>query len=146
MAYLVFISHAGPGGGATLGTDVWVANRIGEDAKQCGAQYFLDHLHVTLDGHDFEEQIVEKLKDARELWVLLTERSMQRRYVWLEIGAAWGLGIPIIPIVSEATKKTILHADNVPLLIQRRQMVVLDDIAAYQKFLDDFRKRVQGVR
>lgn len=49
-------------------------------------------------GDDFVEQIREELQGARELWILVTPSSIKSEWVLTEWGAAWALGMKIIPI------------------------------------------------
>jgi hypothetical protein len=60
---LVFISHSS--------ADTWVAKQIAREIEACGARPFLDESHVHA-GADFEEDILNFLKRAHELVVLLT--------------------------------------------------------------------------
>lgn len=49
-------------------------------------------------GDDFAEQIREELQSARELWLLVTPTSIKSEWVLTEWGAAWALGMKIVPI------------------------------------------------
>jgi len=79
--WLIFVSHAG--------LDTWVARQIAKHLVAAGAKPFLDEAHIAV-GEDFEEEILGALDRCREVLVLLTPWSLQRPYVWAEIGVAWG--------------------------------------------------------
>lgn len=79
-ARLVFVSHSGE--------DTWVARQVARCIADCGAKPFLDQADIAV-GADFEEDIREFLDQADELVVLFTPWSLERPYVWVEIGAAW---------------------------------------------------------
>lgn len=118
----VFVSHAG--------TDAWVAKCIEQEIKGCGAVPFLDEADIGV-GEDFEEHIRAALNSAKELLVLLTPWALERRYVWAEIGAAWGRGIPIVVILHGITASELQSDPRVPGILKRRNLVDLNDIDEY---------------
>lgn len=81
VGFTVFISHSA--------VDTWVARQIAGHIQVSGASTFLDEADVQI-GDDFEERIVEAARNCNELLVLLTPWSIQRPYIWMEIGAVWG--------------------------------------------------------
>ena len=91
MAYRVFISHGW--------SDLWVAQqierRIRQDAK---AATFIDAFDIA-KGDDFEDRIFGEMDRVQELVVLLTPWSVDRNWVWVEIGAARAKDCRIVPIL-----------------------------------------------
>lgn len=71
------------------------ARRIRQDAK---ADLFLDVYDIA-KGDDFENQIFQSLPDCHELIALLTPWSVNRNWVWTEIGAARVLGKRILGVL-----------------------------------------------
>lgn len=67
------------------GEDTWVARQIAREIELHGARPFLDKADVDV-GAEFEEDIREFLDEADELLVLFTPWSLERPYVWAEIG------------------------------------------------------------
>lgn len=130
--WLVFISHAG--------TDTWVAKQIAEKIEACGASTFLDEAHIAV-GEDFEERILQALDRANELLVLLTPWSLNRPYVWAEIGAAWGKRTPIIGVLHGLTPEQLHTQAEVPILIKRRDLI---DINHLDDYFSQLRKRIAG--
>lgn len=131
--WLVFISHAG--------TDTWVAKQIAEKIEACGANTFLDEAHIDI-GEDFEERILQALDQANELLVLLTPWSLNRPYVWAEIGAAWGKRTPIIGILHGLIPEQLHAQVGVPLLIKRRNLI---DINHLDDYFSQLRKHIAGL-
>ena len=84
LDYNVFISHSGE--------DLWVAKQIEKYVSSKGCKTFLDDDDIDI-GEDFEGVILNELRKSDELLVLFTPWSRHRPYVWMEIGAAWGLGL-----------------------------------------------------
>ena len=121
-AWTVFISHSG--------TDTWIAKQIAREIEAHGATTFLDEANISI-GEDFEERILTALDRASELLVLLTPWSLQRAYIWAEIGAAWGRRIPIIGVLYGLTADDIQADTSVPNLLKRRDLVELNDIESY---------------
>jgi hypothetical protein len=87
---LVFISHAGE--------DTWIAQQIAREVASRGARPFLDQADIDV-GAEFEEDILRFLDRTNELIVLFTPWSLERPYVWAEIGAAWIRRIPIVVVL-----------------------------------------------
>jgi hypothetical protein len=56
------------------------SKQIAEHIEKAGARPFLDEAHIGV-GEDFEERILAALEQSRELVVLLTPWSLDRRYV-----------------------------------------------------------------
>ena len=128
--WVVFISHAG--------TDAWVARKIAEGVNACGAVSFLDEADIDI-GEDFEEDILAALDNAKELIVLLTPWSLERPYVWAEIGAAWGRRIPIVGILHGITAAELQAKASVPVILKRRNLISLNEVDGY---LAELKERV----
>ena len=114
--WTVFVSHAG--------SDTWVARQIAEHLRAAGAKPFLDEAHVAV-GEDFEEKILAALEESQELLVLLTPWSLQRPYVWVEIGAAWIRRIPIVGVLQGLTPEALHAQAGVPMLLKKRDLIVV---------------------
>ena len=120
--WTVFVSHAG--------ADTWVARQIAEHLRKAGARAFLDEAHIGV-GEDFEEKILAALEQSDELIVLLTPWSLDRRYVWAEIGAAWLRGIPVIGILYGLTREALQAQAGTPILLKKRNLVDINDLDRY---------------
>ncbi|MGA1870591.1 MAG: toll/interleukin-1 receptor domain-containing protein [bacterium] len=129
---LVFVSHSGE--------DTWVARQIAREIDACGATPFLDEADVDV-GAEFEEDIREFLDRAHELLVLFTPWSLERPYVWAEIGAAWIRRIPIVVVLHGLSQKDFQSQPNAPVFLKKRDIIKLNDIDEYFKQLAD---RVTG--
>src|SRR5215475_7054984 len=79
--YQVFISHAT--------ADKWIAKTICEKIENTGATTFRDDRDIS-GGDDIPEEIRRQIKRSKEIVVILTPESVDRRWVILEVGAAWG--------------------------------------------------------
>jgi|ERR1700754_4029653 hypothetical protein len=127
---LVFISHAGE--------DTWVAKQIAREVTDCGGTPFLDQADIDI-GAEFEDDIRAFLDQAHELIVLFTPWSLERPYVWAEIGAAWIRGIPIVVVLLGLTPAEFQGRPNTPVFLKKRDMLQLNQIDQY---LDQLRGRV----
>ena len=123
---LVFVSHSGE--------DTWVAPQIAREIEACGAEPFLDEAAID-SGADFEEEIRNFLERAHELVVLLTPWALERPYVWIELGAAWGRRIPIVALLLGITPGELQSRAGVPVLLKRRDLLQLNEIETYLKQL-----------
>src|SRR5687768_11867714 len=79
--YRVFVSHAT--------ADKWIAKAICERIESTGATTFRDDRDIA-GGDDIPEEIRRQIKQSKEIIVLLTPESIDRQWVTLEVGAAWG--------------------------------------------------------
>ena len=129
---LVFVSHSGE--------DTWVARQIAREIDDHGAKSFLDEANVQV-GEEFEESIRQFLDIADELLVLFTPWSLERPYVWAEIGAAWIRRIPIIVILYGLTIHQFQLRPANPVFLKKRDIVALNDIEDY---FDQLQLRASG--
>ena len=118
----VFVSHSGE--------DTWVARQIARGISDCGAYPFLDEADVEV-GAEFEEDIREFLDRGHELLVLVTPWSLDRPYVWAEIGAAWIRRIPIIVVLHGLSRRDFQAQPNVPVFLKKRDFITLNDVDDY---------------
>ncbi len=124
---LVFISHSGQ--------DTWVAKQIAREVEARGGTPFLDEAEIDV-GADFEEDILGFLEKAHELVVLLTPWSLDRPYVWAELGAAWGRRIPIVALLLGITPAELQSKPGIPVLLKKRNLVNLNEISTYLNQLE----------
>lgn len=86
----VFISHGKQ--------DSWIAGQVSKEISDLGATTFLDEANIK-KGDDFKKEIHAELAKCTELIALFTPWSLQRAWVWVEIGAAWGLEKRIVAVL-----------------------------------------------
>ncbi|MEQ8767900.1 MAG: toll/interleukin-1 receptor domain-containing protein [Planctomycetota bacterium] len=125
---LVFVSHSGE--------DTWVARQIAREIVACGARSFLDEADIDV-GAEFEEDIREFLDQADEFLVLFTPWSLERPYVWAEIGAAWIRRIPIVVVLHGMDAHAFQAQPNTPVFLKKRDIIGLNDIDQYFEQLRD---------
>jgi hypothetical protein len=125
--YQVFISHAT--------ADKWLARALCEKIESQGATTFRDDRDID-GGDDIPETIRRQIKLSRELVVLLTPNSVNRQWVTLEVGAAWGWSrnIRIVTVMCH------VDIDPIPGMIKSKKAIDLNDFDAY---LSELRKRVE---
>jgi hypothetical protein len=125
----VFISHAGK--------DTWIAHRLSQDIQALGAETFLDAVDVET-GDEAEARMRDGLDRCSELVVLLTPNSVDRPYVWIEIGVAWIQRKRIIGILYGLTRRELVSREGAPALLQGIQLreLTVDDVGKYLKELE----------
>lgn len=128
---LIFVSHSGQ--------DTWIARQIAREITASGAESFLDQADIDI-GAEFEEEILEFLDRADELLVLITPWSLERPYVWAEIGAAWIKRIPIVVILYGISTNEF-QSKPMPIFLKKRDMIDLNDIDQY---FEQLRLRVRA--
>lgn len=132
---LVFVSHSG--------ADTWVAMQIAREISSCGATAFLDQAEIDI-GENFEEKIRASLKQADELLVLLTPWALERPYVWAELGAVWGKGLPIIGILYGMSITELQSKPGIPIFLKAENLVEINNIEVYFKQLKQRTQRKKG--
>ena len=118
----MFISHAS--------RDSWMARTLGEKVGACGAEFFLDAVDVEV-GDDIAIRIREGLGRCTELLVLLTPSSVDRRWVWIEIGSAWFQGKRVIGVVQGMTVEELLKQPDLPGVLSQKHLVDINDVDRY---------------
>ena len=122
MAVKVFISHSS--------VDTWVAKQIASHIHSCGVETFLDEAS-THYGDDFEQRILSAVRECEELLVLITPWSVERPYVWMEIGAFWGSQRRIVGVLHGITAKALAAHERMPVALKRSHLIDLNDIESY---------------
>jgi hypothetical protein len=125
--YQVFVSHAT--------ADKWIARILCEKLELVGATTFRDDRDID-GGDDIPEEIRRQIKRSRELIVLLTPKSVDRTWVKLEIGAAWGWSKSLRIVV------VLYHVDvdPIPDMLKSKKAIPLNDLDEY---LDEVERRVK---
>jgi hypothetical protein len=118
--YQVFVSHAT--------ADKWVAKAICEKLEATGASTFRDDRDIN-GGDDIPEEIRQQIKRSQEMVVLLTPESIDRPWVLLECGAAWGWRKRIIPILDH------VDIDPIPEIFKSKKVIKINDFDNYLKEL-----------
>lgn len=128
--YQVFVSHAT--------ADKWVATVICEKIEATGASTFRDDRDID-GGDDIPENIRQQITRSREMVVLLTPESVDRQWVSLEVGAAWGRrsNYRIVTILDH------VGTDRIPELIKSKRAIRINDIDLYLRNLSSRVKKAK---
>lgn len=131
MPYTVFISHAS--------RDRWAAGQVAKELKAVGASCFLDS-EALETGDPIDANLKEALRSADELLVLLTPTALERPYLWLEMGVAWGRETRIIGILFGMTTAELAVRDGTPGFMKD---IVLRDIEDLERYAEELKQRVE---
>ncbi len=115
-----------------------MAKKMAADCESVHASTFLDQTRIAV-GAKFEEDILQALRVAHELVVLITPWALERPYVWLEIGAAWLRGIPIVVVLLGLTVAQFHERANVPVALRERNLISLNN---FDRYVSELRDRV----
>lgn len=129
--YTVFISYTSE--------DFWIAKQIKLHVMACGADAFLFDLDSEI-GENFDRRIKGQIERSKELFVLFTPNSKEKKYIWLEIGAAWMKGSKIIISLYGITETEFISDRNYPNFLKSNNLLVLNKVDNYFKQL---KKRVK---
>ena len=124
--YQVFVSHAT--------ADKWIATTFCEKIDATGASSFRDDRDIN-GGDSIPEAIRTEIQVSRELVVLLTPDSIERPWVLLEVGAAWGRrkDYRIVPVLCHVS------FDAIPDIIEGKKAFHIND---FDKYLGELKRRV----
>jgi len=113
----VFISHST--------RDTWIARHIAADIERKGRRFgvttFLDAKDIG-PGELINESLRQSLRACAKFVVVLSSESIQREWVLIEIGAAWGLRKPIVVILDKVV------ASKIPKAIASHRAIDLNDL------------------
>src|SRR5258706_8498129 len=125
--YQVFLSHAT--------ADKWLATTLCEKIEQTGAVTFRDDRDID-GGEDIPEAIRKQIKQSQEIVVLMTPDSINRTWVTLEIGAAWGWSrkMRIVLVLCH------VPVDPIPDIIKGKKAIHINEFNSY---LEELKLRVQ---
>ncbi len=111
--------------------DEWIARQIASHLQKRGAKTFLYEIDVE-SGDDFESELVSALRRCTELLVLITPASVDRYYVWMEIGAALVQKKRVTAILYPWTfDELVTEKKNIPVLIRRTIALNINDVERY---------------
>jgi hypothetical protein len=110
-SYRVFISHGSP--------DRWIAKQIRKLLQTNSVSCFLDDADINI-GDNFRTAILHELQVCNEVLVLLTPGSLNRAWVFAEIGAA---------ILSEKRVVAIRYGVTMEELHDRGVVSLVGDVA-----------------
>lgn len=123
MSWRVFVSHGW--------ADRWVAEQLAWRIRNdCGADVFVDVFDIE-KGDDFETRIFSELRRCQELVVLLTPWSVDRNWVWVEIGAARALELRIVPVLYKVSLDDIERERGGKTFLGGKNIVEINEIDDY---------------
>jgi hypothetical protein len=126
----VFISHGS--------RDTWIAQQMSRCITDCGAETFID-VNDVASGDDFKKRIQAEIARADEMVALFTALSVQRSWVWIEIGAAWVLEKRIVGIIYGMTVAQFERASGGKAVLQDLN---LRDLNEFDVYLEELRQRI----
>lgn len=122
----MFVSHSSK--------DLWVAARIAERIRACGAATFLDEADIA-HGSNFDDAIADAARQCVELLVLLTPWSVERPYVWLEIGMFRYENKRIVGVLYGLDKSDIAKDERMPVVLKSINLIELNQLESYMQQL-----------
>lgn len=125
--YQVFVSHAT--------ADKWLARMVCEKIEGTGATTFRDDRDIG-GGDDIPEEIRRQIKLSRELVVLLTPESVDRRWVTLEVGAAWGWSKRMRIVILMCH----ISVDPIPDMIKNKKAFSINE---FDHYLSELSRRIR---
>ncbi len=126
LDYLVFITYFS----RDIARAREIERRIRGKAEHLGVTTFLDEKDIA-GGDSIRERIRVNLQRCKEQVVLVTPMSVERPWVWIEIGAVWVNQKRIIPILDQGARIPDFLADQKGY-----------DFSELDKYLEELAKRV----
>ena len=106
-----------------------------KNLELAGATTFRDDRDID-GGDDIPERIAIEIKRSREFVLLLTPNSVNRPWVLIEVGAAWGSNrkMRITPVLCH------VDVDPIPGMLKSKKAIHINDLDA---FLEEVKIRVE---
>lgn len=124
--YRVFVSHGSE--------DTWVASQIAKSIQEVGASAFLDVTDIP-KGANFKQSVQSEIGVSDELVALFTPWSARRAWVWIEIGAAWGQGKPVIAVFYRMVLSDLEESWQRKAILEDINVLQLNDFDSYVREL-----------
>jgi nucleoside 2-deoxyribosyltransferase len=120
--YRVFISHGW--------ADRWLASQIDRRLREQGVDTFIDVTHIG-SGDEIEGRIFAEMPKCDEVLALFTPWSVDRNWVWVELGAARALGKRVVAVLYEVSLATIEAEKGGTTFLRSRNVVDINEMEAY---------------
>ena len=121
-SYTIFVSHGNE--------DAWVAAQIARSLRQVGANTFLDETDIPKGGN-FRQIVHREIASSQELVALFTPWSAKRAWVWIEVGAAWGQGKPVVAVFYGMTVDTLEDSGQGKAILDEINVLTLNQFDSY---------------
>lgn len=125
--YKVFVSHGSH--------DMWLAGQIAKEIQALGAVPFLDETNIPKGAPDFKKLIRNEIAVSREFIAVFTPWSSVRSWVWIEMGAAWSRGIPVLAVFYGMTVNDLDKTGQGKAILEDINVINLNELDAYLKQL-----------
>jgi hypothetical protein len=108
--------------------DAAIAAEFREHAEQMGITCFMAERDIVV-ASEWQDSIRAALLGSKRVLLLITPRSINRPWIWMETGAAWALGKPLIPALSHVEPNDLLdpirryQARTIETIAQRRALI-----------------------
>lgn len=119
--------------------DAWIASQIASRLQDSGAMTFLDNNDLS-KGDDFKQVIRVEVGRSDELVALFTPWSIQRNWVWVEIGAAWVNQKRVVIVLYQVTLND-LDTGGGRAVLNDLNLVEINEI---ERYFQEVRSRVEG--
>jgi len=120
----VFISHS-------FSDEGWV-REFANSLQERGLKVWFDAHEVPM-GQSWTEALEKGLRESSVIVCLITPDSLKRPNLFFELGAAMGMGKPLIPVLSKDLDPTLLPSS----LRERRYLLKNSPEATAQEFVSD---------
>lgn len=117
-----------------------VGGQIARAILEAGAEPFLDETSIP-KGDNFKKRIHEGIRRCHEFIALFTPWSAKRSWVWVEIGAAWGKGIPVIAVFYGMEPGDLEESGQGKAILEDTNLVELN---AFDVYINQLKQRIQG--
>jgi hypothetical protein len=124
----IFVSHGSH--------DTWIARQMARCIGECGADVSID-TYDLLTGDDVRATLARLLGQVTELVVLFTPHSLDRAWVWAEVGTVLFTGRRVVPIF-HGMMRADLGTGGLGLLDGLKDLQLND----FDRYLAEIRQRV----
>ena len=134
MTYRVFISHGWH--------DRWVARQMARCVSDVGAEHFIDIFDIR-KGDRIEERIRDELPKCDEVVALLTPWSVDRNWLWTEMGSSWIMRKRVVGVLYGVTLPEIDRDRGGAALLSATSVCTIDE---FDDYIRELGERVKATR
>ena len=115
---------------------------MAKDIEACGVRAFIDQRDIP-HGADFPLRIRDAMRASRELLVLFTPETLDRPWVWIELGLAFEREMWIVAVLYRVTAEAVARRgqERGESLLTSKNLLSID---AWETYLGELRVRSES--
>ena len=111
--------------------DAWLGSRVVRALNEAGAECLVHEWNSPSD--DLEEPVLRLIGGCAEVVALVTPWSLEGPYLWVALGAAWGLRKQIVALLHGVSEEDLSSRRSTPVSLSGIELLEINDLKMYLK-------------